>query len=136
MSSMSLDVGLVESVVDLQSIVSSIALAAFFLSDVIEVKEQGKELKNAMMVQQKDFKEEFKTLKEELSVQQKDLKEEVRTVRGEVSMQFFVEGVDLQFHASPFYLVLNVHAHFFEGDPNESLTSGRIQAWAGHCFVT
>ena len=78
----------------------------------------------------------MKDLKDEVSVQQKDLKEEVRTVRGEVSMQFFVEGVDLQFHASPFYLVLNVHAHFFEGDPNESLTSGRIQAWAGHCFVT
>ena len=48
---MSLDVGLVESVVDLQSIVPSIALATFFLSGLtvrIEVKEQGKELKNAM----------------------------------------------------------------------------------------
>ena len=41
-------------------------------------------------------------------------------------MHFFV-GVDLQFHASPFDLMLNVHAHFVEGDPNESLTSGRIQ---------
>ena len=159
---MSLDVGPVESVVDLQSIVPSIALATFFLSGLtvrIEVKEQGKELKNAMMVQQKDFKEEFKTLKEELSVQQKDLKEEVkmqlqdlkkdmsvqqkdlkdlkedmsvqqkdlkeeiRTVRGEVSMQFFVEGFDFQFHASPFDLMLKVHFHFFEGDPNETLTS-------------
>ena len=50
---MSLDVGPVESVVDLQSIVPSIALATFFLSGLtvrIEVKEQGKELKNAIRV--------------------------------------------------------------------------------------
>ena len=70
---------------------------------------------------------QLEDLKEDMGTQQKDLTEEICTVRREVSMQFFVEGVDLQFHASPFYLMLNVHAHFFEGDPNESLTSGRIQ---------
>ena len=141
---MSLDVGLVESVVDLQSIVPSIALATFLLSGFTvrsEVKEQGKEMKNAMSVLQKDLKEELsvqqkdlkeevkmqlQVLKEDMGTQLKDLKEEIRTVRGEVSMHFFV-GVDLQFHASPFDLMLNVHAHFVEGDPNESLTSGRIQ---------
>ena len=45
---MSLDVGLVESVVDLQSIVPSIAFATFVLGGSAvrsEVKEQGEELK-------------------------------------------------------------------------------------------
>ena len=178
---MSLDVELLQSNIDLQSIVPSIALATFFLSGLTvrsEVKEQGKEMKKAMSVQQKDLKEELKTLKEGMSVQQKelkeelsvqqkdlkeelsvqqkdlkeelstqqkdlkeevkmqlqglkedmgtqqkDLKEEIRTVKGEVSMQSFVEGFDLQFHASPFDLMLNVHAHFVVGDPNEALTS-------------
>jgi len=84
-----------------------------------------------MSVQQKDFKEEVKMqlqgLKEDMRTQQKDFTEEIRTVRGEVSMQLFVEWFELQFRASPFDLMLNVHAHFVVGDPNEALTSWREQ---------
>ena len=85
---------LVESVVDLQSIVPSIALATFLLGGFTvrsEVKEQGKEMKNAMSVLQKDFKEEFKTLKDGMSVQQRDLKEELS-----VQQKDFKEEVKMQ----------------------------------------